>query len=236
MGCGNKQQEKLPPPEPLATDDDDRRHESRTPMPHTSKFTFDGRQYQITNAEILAAIGDPYWCDTFNKGKGKTISWGIRFQTETDEEDDDDGDMPHPNVDFDGLQIRVKNWYDLAGYEAAWDKPINPETDQRYGMTYVFDHQLISTGRLQIASRKGTEFRIVASGQNEEGQQFSIDAPAVFKGIYVRGSERDSDDTIRARLKQHMDDTNLVGTPFKLDVKYDSGVMAGQSFFSPTDQ
>jgi hypothetical protein len=49
----------------------------------------------------------------------------------------------------------------------------------------------------------------------------------------VRGSERDSEETIRARLKKQIDDSNLVGTPFTLDFKYDSGVKAGTSFFSP---
>lgn len=157
------------------------------------------------------------------------ISWSIGFETESDNEDE----FPPPHVDFDGIEISVKNWHNLVGYEAAWDKPINAQTDERYGMVYVYDHQLISDGRVHITGRNGTEFRIVASGKNEEGQTFSIDAPAVFKGIYVRGSERDSDETIRARLREQIDDTNLIGTPFKLDFKYDSGVKAGTSFYSP---
>lgn len=197
-------------------------------MQSTSKFIFDGHDYRIVSSRIDAAIGDPYWCDTYNKGKGKTISWSIRFETETD-----DGELSPPNVNLDGIQIDVRNWHDLVGHQSQWKEAINPETDARYGMTYVYDHQLISNGSVQITNRNGTKFQVVASGTNEEGQRFSIDAPAEFMGIYVHGSETDSDGTIRSRLKHYIDDANLTGTSFKLDHKYDSGVKMGQSFYRP---
>src|SRR5262249_53268359 len=152
---------------------------------------------------IIAAISDPYWCDTYNNGQGKSISWSISFKTKTS-----DDELSPANVDFDVLPIRVKNWHDLVGYKIQWIDPINPETDDRYGLTYVYDHQLISNGSIQITRRDGTRFHIVASGKNEEGQQFTINAAAEFKGIYVHGSETDSDETIRARLKQYIDDAN----------------------------
>jgi hypothetical protein len=202
-----------------------------TKMPNTSKLTFDGHEYRIVKAQIVAAISDPYWCDKYNKGQGKSISWSISFETKTD-----DAELSPPNVDFDGIQIDVKNWHDLVGYQTQWKDAINAETDNRYGMTYVFDHQLISNGRVHVTARDRTKFQIVASGQNEEGQRFTIDAPAEFMGIYVRGSENDSDETIRARLKHCIDDVNLVGTPFKLDHKYDSGIRMGKSFYSPATE
>lgn len=198
------------------------------PMPSKSEFTFDGHEYQVVDAQIVAAIGDPYWCDTYNNGQGKSISWSISFETETD-----DDELSPPNVDFDVLPIRVKNWHYLVGYETQWTDPINAETDDRYGLTYVYDHQLISNGSIQIKKRDGARFQVVASGQNEEGQQFTINAAAEFKGIYVRGSEKDTDETIVDRLRQYIDDANLTGTPFKLDHNYDSGVRMGQSFYSP---
>jgi hypothetical protein len=210
---------------------DPRSADHPTPMPRTSKFTFDGREYPIGKAEIVAAIGDPYWCDTYNHGAGKSIAWSISFEAKTAA-----GELSPPSVDFDGIQIDVKNknWRDLVGYKTQWNEPINPKTDERYGLTYLSDHLLISNGQVQITNRQGAKFQIVASGKDEEGQQFAINAPAEFKGIYVRGSERDSDETIRARLKQYIDDANLTGTPFTLDRKYDSGVRMGQSFYSPT--
>ena len=97
----------------------------------------------------------------------------------------------------------------------------------------MFDHQLISKGSIQITARNGTRFHIVASGQNEEGQLFTISAAAEFQGVHVYGSESDTDESIRTRLRQWLDDADLSGTRFKLGHNYDSGVRMGQSFFSP---
>lgn len=198
-----------------------------TQMPQTPRFTFDGRDYRIAEATILAAIGDPYWCDTYNNGRGKSISWSICFETPADEE----GLSRH--VEFDGFQVNVRNWHDLVGYRARWSGPINPETNEAYGVTYRYDHLLISAGSIQITSRDGTRFRIVASGEDEEGQRFAIDAAAEFRGIYVKGSERDTDETIRARVREYIDDSNLIGSPFELHHQYDSGIRMGHAFYSP---
>ncbi len=196
-----------------------------------STIAFDGRDYRIVSAKIFASIGDPYWCDTYNHGKGKPISWSIRFETESD-----DKELAPPNIDFEGIQITGRNWHDLRGYESHWSDPINSETGERYGMTYVYDHQLIRKGNVQISARDGVRFHVNASGQNEEGQHFAIDAPAEFAGIYVNGSEPDTDETIRDRLLTYIDDDNLTGTPFRLNHTYDSGVQMGQSFYRPANQ
>lgn len=197
-------------------------------MPTPSKFVFDGHEYRIVTGQITASIGDPYWCDTYNDGNGKAIAWSIHFSTESDDEE-----LSPPNVDFDGIQIDVPNWHDLVGYSTRWGDAINIETDDRYGMVYVYDHQLISNGSVQITARDGKSFLVEATGQNEQGQRFTIVSPAEFMGIYVRGSEKDSDETIRARLKQYLDDVNLTGTPFMLEHEYGSGVKMGQSFYFP---
>lgn len=197
-------------------------------MASASKLVFDGREYKITKGEIVAALGDPYWCDTYNGGKGKSLGWSIEFET-----DSNDLDFPSPSVSFDGIQVDIKNWHELVGYQNQWTDAINSETDDRYGLIYVYNHQLISDGRIQIVARDRAKFRIVASGQNEEGQRFTVDGIADFKGIYVHGSEKDSEATIRARLRQYLNDENLTGSPFELDHKYDSGVKMGRAFYSP---
>lgn len=197
-------------------------------MSNHSTLVFDGHDFRIVQADIVAAIGDPYWCDTYNHGNEKTISWSIRFLTETDDEG-----LLAPSVDFDALEIVVPNWHNLTGYQAKWTQPINKATDERYGLTYVYDHQLITAGNLEIVEREGDLFHVLATGENEDGQTFSIDAWARFLGISVRGSECDTDDTIRNRLKQFIDDANLRGSAFQLKGKYESGVRMGESFFTP---
>lgn len=207
-------------------------------MQKATQFVFGGDEYKIVQAQIYASIGDPYWCDTYNQGEGKAISWSISFETETEniepESESDEDELLPPNVDFDGIPVEINNWHELVGYQAKWKEPINKATGERYGMVYVYDHQLISNGRVRITGRDGTKFQVVASGQNETGERFQIDAPAEFTGIYVNGSEYDTNDSIRARVAKYIDDSNLRGTSFKLEGKYQSGVRMGSCFFSPT--
>lgn len=201
------------------------------------KFVFQGREYRIEKAEILAAISDPYWCDKYNRGQGKSLSWLIGFETASSGSRSELGiaEFPGPNIDFDGLPIQIKNWHDLKGLEFKWKDPIDPATGEHLGTMYVHDHQSIKNGQVRITSMDGVIFHIVASGQNEEGQEFSIDAPAEFNSIRVHGSEMDNDESIRARLREQIDDSNLSGTPFKLDsdFKYQSGVRGGEAIFTP---
>ncbi len=197
-------------------------------MTTSPPFVFDGQECRIVEAEIIATIRDPYWCDTYNNGQDKSISWSISFEAESVNEE-----FKPAGVDFDGLPIRVNNWHNLVGYALQWTEAINPETDDRYGLTYVYDHLLITGGDLLVTKRAGATFQIIASGLDEAKQKFAINAPATFKGIYVRGSENDTSETIFQRLKEQIDDANLTGTPFKLDHRYDSGVRMGHAFFSP---
>ena len=192
------------------------------------RFTFDGSKYEIGRGRIIATLADPYWCDKYNKGQGKGLAWMVGFDSQSDI-----GKPSPPSVEFDGIEIKVNNWHRLVGYRTAWKGPINPKTDDTYGFTYWDDHLVISQCTLKIVSRDGTKFRVIARGRNEKGQLFEINGPAEFVGVYVRGSEADSDETILARLKEKFDTTNLSGTAFKLGGTYDSGVRMGEAFFRP---
>jgi hypothetical protein len=183
-----------------------------------SRFTFDGIEYEVAKAEITAAVAD-------SNGEGYKLYWGIEFVSVDREVE---GDFISPSVDF-SLQPNIADWHDLAGIKMKWSTPINPETDARYGLTYVYDHQLISSGSLEITSRDGDRFRIVASGQNEDGHEFEIDAPARFVGIYVNGTKSDDKTTIQERLSRLIDASDLQGSRFELDA--DGKV--GDSFYRP---
>lgn len=198
-----------------------------TDMRSLGKFLCKGREYRVESAEIMAGISDPYWCDKYNKGKDKDLSWLISIETQTD-----DPAFPGPNVDI-GLPIKISNWHNLAPYEKAWTEAVDAATGEGYGTMYIFDHQSIAPGRVQIKSRDGVQFQVVASGKNEEGIDFSLEVTAVFREIRVRGSEKDTDETILARLKSQLDDSNLSAAPFQLDHTYNSGVRMGEAIFSP---
>lgn len=195
-----------------------------------STLTYDDHVFRISKAEIEATIGDPYWCDTYNHGKGKSIAWFLSFKTEANEGDDE---WP-PSVQIDGIDLSVKNWHDLTGYETKWDAPTNPDTDEIYGTIYVLEHQLILNGHLAISHRRGNWFQVRASGRDELcGLEFVIDAVAEFTEVRVRGSERDSDETVRDRLRAQIDDSNLEGSPFTLGHRYSSEVKMGEAIYRP---
>ena len=194
------------------------------------RFTFDGREYKIGRGRIVATLSDPYWCDKYNKGQGKGLAWMVGFDSQSES-----GKPSPPSVEFDGISVEVNNWHRLVGYRTEWTGAINPKTGDRYGITYWDDHLVISQCTLKIVSRDGTKFWVIARGQNKKGQQFEIDGPAEFLGVYVRGSEADSDQTILARLSKNLDTTSLSGTAFTLDHTYDSGVRMGNAIFRPKE-
>lgn len=194
---------------------------------------FDGNNYEVGRAEIRGHLADPYWCDTYNKGRGKQLGWSIRFEAV---EREIDGERLSPSIDFDGLPpLKVSNWPDLTEMSVTWSTPTKGKTNDRYGLTYLFDHQLIVQGSLKIVSRDGIRFRVVASGKNEEGQTFSIDAPAEFVGIYVEGTEKDNDRAIRDRLSKQIAVEHLIPGKLEFDheIKYENGAAFGQVHFKP---
>lgn len=197
-------------------------------MQSDSRLFLDGQPFSIKEGEIAAAISAPYWCDTYNRGNGKSISWAVTIKGASAPHD-----FQPPSIYFDGLRINVGNWHDLVGYEESWQDPIDEETGEEYGTIYVHDHQGIANGSIRIVERQGANFRVVAAGENEEGQRFEIDAVAEFLGVKVRGSEFDTNKTANARLRQFLDDSNLVASPFVLKHQYQSGVKMGDAFYTP---
>lgn len=75
IGCDNQQEAKpqseKPQSKKLSGQEEDGPPETPTGMPHTSQFTFDGRQYRVAKTEIVAAIGDPFGATRTTRGRGK---------------------------------------------------------------------------------------------------------------------------------------------------------------------
>ncbi|NQU37519.1 MAG: hypothetical protein HQ526_08010 [Actinobacteria bacterium] len=58
-------------------------------MAAQTTFIFDGQRFALEACSINASLPDPYWCDKYNKGKGKYLRWSIEFSAEEKEIDDD---------------------------------------------------------------------------------------------------------------------------------------------------
>ena len=205
-----------------------------------SEFTFGDNSYKIKSAVITGRLADPYWCDTYNRGKGKELAWFFIFEAKRRRDDKEDDDKP-PQVQLDGdLGIQVASWKDLEGVMVKWKHPINKRSGERYGMTWDYYHAFICKGQLAVGHRTGTRFYVEASGIDENNAAFTINANARFTGITVHGSEHDTDETVRERLARHISLQSLCVAPFELfdheDMPPgDNGVRIGCAHFQPQD-
>jgi hypothetical protein len=194
-----------------------------------SQFQFDGHSFAIETAKLFAHLNDPVWCDKCNQGKGKELSWGIEIQAAYGEVDDE---VSAPSVEIDDLAISPKNWAELSGIVSQWKTSIRPETDDRYGMTYVWDHSLISSCKVEIGERNGDSFAVTVVGNNEEQKHFRISANVRFAGIDVYFSGAENAASVAARLAESVDISNLTPSPFhSTGAKYN----AGQVVFAPKE-
>ena len=117
------------------------------------------QQPPFIRGHISAVLPDPYWCDTYNQGRGKDMVWEIFLYYEDD--------LP---IEFRaGLGIKVNSWEEIDGFSTKWDKPINPILREGYGMAAysegaAFRHGWINQGEVAISRISPLQFRIQAAG------------------------------------------------------------------------
>jgi len=191
-------------------------------------YRFEGKSYEIHNATCGAGLGDPYWSDTYNGGRRTRLGWWFEMQV-----DDPDPDERAPRVVFDGIFIECQSWVEIVGKHITWTSAINEKHDSRYGWTDTFECSLIVRGSFQITSRHGLLLRVEAHGSDEWQNEFEIAADYAFQGIVVNGSERDSNETFRARLLEHISLEYLEQQPATSGGRYDSGVEMKGCLFLP---
>lgn len=195
------------------------------------QFQFDGHSFTIKSARIFAHLNDPVWCDQCNGGKGKKLMWCIAFESEDSEVDDE---VIAPTVDIDDLAISPSNWTALSGIQSRWETSIRPETKDRYGMTYVWDHSLISSCRVEFGERTGDSFAVVIAGENEDRKRFEVSACVPFTGIDVYFSRAETAESVAARLATFLDISNLTPSQyFSTMAKNDASYNAGYAVFVP---
>ncbi|MFO0820553.1 MAG: hypothetical protein U1A77_21580 [Pirellulales bacterium] len=184
-------------------------------------FKFNGHEFPVAHARLSASLADPVWCDQCNKGAGKALSWSLELEAD---EREVNGDLIAPSIDINDLPITPKSWPELAGQSAEWHTPLRPETGDRYGMTYVWDHKLIREAKVSIGRRDGLCFQVSVEGASEEGEEFRVQAEAPFTGVQVHFSGADTAESVIARLALVLDTSSLQPGPFKTNrAKYNAG-------------
>jgi len=191
-------------------------------------YRFDGAEYAIRRATCGGTICDPYWCDTYNGGRGKELFWWFEMEVECA-----DPYEPAPSVNFDGVFIECSNWVQLVGKSVEWSSAIEASRETRYGWTTTYDCSMVVRGRLQIVERNSCVLRVIAQGEDEWENAFEIDANYRFEGIDVRGTERDDDASFRERLSQFLSLDHLAQQPIEQRGRYESGVQMAECRFLP---
>lgn len=182
---------------------------------------------------------DPYWCDTYNNGQGKGLGWSLEISSPQTEVDDD---FWAPFITIERAGFPARDWRALEGQDYVWNSPVDEATGEANGTLYVFEHADISKAHLHFGRREGLKYHVRLTGlcdvhyDDTYGADvaLSVSATVEFSSIVVAGSERDTAETLRARLSEHVNiDDFEQGELLVNEHTYDSGVGMTSCEFTP---
>jgi hypothetical protein len=192
----------------------------------------------LKSAKLSAAIPDPYWSRMYNPAGAARLFWSLDVQAERET----DGDMWRPRAYHDNLHFPIRRWMDVAGQLVEWSARYDEESGEPNGGFYVLEHGDISRACLRLLERNGVTFRFEWEGvcdvfwDEEYGQDvpFSASGWAEFTGVIVRGSDSDTEATLRGRLAEYLDPRDFAQGPLcREGHRYESGVMMAHAVFTP---
>ena len=196
------------------------------------------KTFALKSAKLSAAIPDPYGLRTYNPDGDASLIWSLDLASEREPE----GEMWRPRVYHESLRFPIYRWGEVAGQTVEWSERFDEESSEPNGGFYVQEHGAISRARLRFLERDGVTFRFEWAGacdvfwDDEYGQDvpFLASGWAEFTGVIVRGSESDTDETLRDRLAEYLDPRDFAPGSRSMDGRcYDSGVKMAHVLFSP---
>lgn len=202
------------------------------------RLTLRNKTFALKTAKLSAAIPDPYWSRTYNPSGDARLFWSLDVAAERETE----GEMWGPRVYHENLHFPIRRWMDVAGQVVEWSERFEEESGEPNGGFYVMEHGDISRARLRFPEREGATFRFEWEGacdvfwDEEYGQDvpFSASGWVEFTGVIVRGSESDTDATLRDRLAEYLETRDFIQGPLCRDGhSYESGVKMAHAVFSP---
>lgn len=202
------------------------------------RLTLRNKTFALKSAKLSAAIPDPYWSHTYNPNGDARLFWSLDVAAEREPA----GEMWGPLVYHENLHFPIRRWVEVAGQLVAWSERCDEESGEPNGGFYVLEHGDIPRARLSFFERDCTHFRFEWAGvcdvfwDKEYGQDvpFSVEGWAEFTEVIVRGSESDTDETLRSRLAEYLDPRDFTQGPLCMDGhRYESGVKMAHAAFSP---
>jgi hypothetical protein len=196
------------------------------------------KAFDLKSARLSAAIPDPYWIRKYNPTGDARLFWSLEVQAERET----GGEMWGPRAYHENLYFPIRRWMDVAGQVVEWSERYEEESGEPNGGFYVVEHGDIPRARLRFLERDGVAFRFQWEGvcdvfwDEEYGQDvpFSASGWADFTGVIVRGSESDTEETLRGRLAEYLDLSDFAQGLLSSDGHcYESGVKMVHALFTP---
>lgn len=206
----------------------------------TYKLFLRDREFAVAKATLSAALPDPYWCDTYNRGQGKRLILGLDVTVEPRIFEEE---LWGPHFYHETLTFPGRDWRSLAGQRFSWDQPWDAETDEANGGVYVWEHADIPRAELVFGQRDGFDFELMWSGvcnvfwdKADFGEfvPFSLSAKARFTHVDVQGSAADDAGALRARLGAYLNPEDFSQGDLKEGAAYQNRVRMLSCKFTPT--
>ncbi len=139
-------------------------------------------EYDVKYAEIYAGFLDAKASEN-NCGMGvNEFAWYIEIETDYVDFFDESTliSLYHNN----GFGLPIKSWKELEGVKLEWDSPFN-EKEEEAGTLYVFEHEDVTSGTIEILEREGNKFRVRWEGKGNVywDEEYGEDVPFLFEGI-----------------------------------------------------
>lgn len=185
-------------------------------------------EFEVESADLSAAFSDAGMrkFDHTDKEKKPKLVWFLEidmeygdFVTESArQEAEEEGEEPFyesvpPRLYYNnGFRMDVKSWKDLEGMSKTWESDCN-EDGEEAGYLYVFEHEDVTSGKIEFLKREGDVFHVRWSGtanvfwDDEYGEDvpFEFEGDMKFSDLQASCIDVTDLDGVRAVLSEYID-------------------------------
>lgn len=111
-----------------------------------------------------------------------------------------------------GFSLPVKSWKEIAGTVKNWEAVVN-DLGEEAGTLYTFEHEDVTSGKIEFGKRRGHSFDIKWSGkanlywdeENYENVPFFFEGNVYFEGIQAQCDEISCFEELKFNMKKWID-------------------------------
>lgn len=151
-------------------------------------FKLKNKEFMVEYAEISMCFFDKECCESMGQsGENKLLCF---IEIDMEEKWIDEAWWSPRIYHNNGITLEIDSWKKLENLTLKWDSEVN-ERGEEAGYLYVFEHEDVTSGQIQILERQGNKFKIRWTGKanvfwdEEYGEDvpFELETIADFAGI-----------------------------------------------------